>query len=294
VIKSVKNVINGLLFLLILSSLQLVTLAIQPAIADPLPIQPLKPRKRPVPSSSPLLPFFDQTNNPVTVSFPRNQKRDVTPPPPQLNEFDRKVLQTCGPFGSSVSTVSLRRLFAASPDVVGAIKQAIGGEIFPGRRTAQQFNDDLLTIWSNHRGFEHIFCGQLAGSQKIGGLHFAGRYLQLQTEGIAGRLANNSKAEEVVDGEIYTVGVVIVQNGRVIAKDVKKGFAYDANAQTILINATRAFKQFSATSKRACLYTAGNSSQVPFKEVFVKTERAIITFYPDATPSQTDPSCSGR
>ncbi len=252
------------------------------------------PKKRSIkPAKSGLLPFFDQDNNPVTVSVPRNRKVDITPVPPQLNAFDRKVLNTCGTFGSKVGTISIRRLLAESPQVVQQIKQAVGGELFLGRRSENQFRDDLVTIWSNRGAFEHIFCGQIRGSNQIGGLHFVGRYLQLQNQGIAGRLPNNSKAEEVIDGEIYTLGVEVRQGDRVVTKDSKKGYSYVSNAQEILLDATRAFKSFRNTSNanRACLYTVRDSSAPPFKAVFVKTNRAIVTFYPDATPKPNEASC---
>jgi len=252
------------------------------------------PKKRSIkPAKSGLLPFFDQDNNPVTVSVPRSRKVDITPVPPQLNAFDRKVLNTCGTFGSKVGTISIRRLLAESPQVVQQIKQAVGGELFSGRRSENQFRDDLITIWSNRGAFEHIFCGQIRGSNQIGGLHFVGRYLQLQNQGIAGRLPNNSKAEEVIDGEIYTLGVEVRQGNRVVTKDSKKGYSYVSNAQEILIDATRAFKSFRNTSNanRACLYTVRDSSAPPFKAVFVKTNRAIVTFYPDATPKPNEASC---
>ena len=252
------------------------------------------PKKRSIkPAKSGLLPFFDQDNNPVTVSVPRSRKVDITPVPPQLNAFDRKVLNTCGTFGSKVGTISIRRLLAESPQVVQQIKQAVGGELFLGRRSENQFRDDLITIWSDRGAFEHIFCGQIRGSNQIGGLHFVGRYLQLQNQGIAGRLPNNSKAEEVIDGEIYTLGVEVRQGNRVVTKDSKKGYSYVSNAQEILIDATRAFKSFRNTSNanRACLYTVRDSSAPPFKAVFVNTNRAIVTFYPDATPKPNEASC---
>jgi hypothetical protein len=70
------------------------------------------------------------------------------------------------------------------------------------RKSDADFLDDLTAIWFNRRGFEHIFCGDINNSTTIGGLHFAGRYLQLQNQGIAGRLPNNSNREEVIPGEV--------------------------------------------------------------------------------------------
>ena len=252
-------------------------------------------KKRTIKSAkSSLLPFFDQIDNPVAVGVPKNQKVDITPVPPALNAFDQKVLNVCGAFGSKVGTIEIRRLLSESPQVVQQLKQAVGGELFSGRQSDDQFRDDLVTIWSGRSAFEHIFCGQDRGASQIGGLHFVGRYLQLQNQGIAGRLSNNSQAEEVVAGEIYTLGVEIRQGDRVIARDAKKGYSYVSNAQEILVDATRAFKTFKPTTnaKQACLYTVrDDSSAPPFKAVFVKTSRAIVTFYPDATPKPGEAAC---
>ncbi len=290
-VRFIKSGRCGVVLLLMGTSLPI----IQPVVAKSLPSQTVHSSiKRPIkPVKSSLLPFFDQDNNPVTVGVPRNQKVDITPVPPQLNAFDQKVLNTCGTFGSKVSTISIRRLLAESPQVVQQINQTVGGELFSGRRSENQFRDDLVTIWSDRSAFEHIFCGQIRGSNQIGGLHFVGRYLQLQNQGIAGRLPNNSKAEEVIDGEIYTLGVEVRQGDRIVARDSKKGYSYISNAQDILIDATRAFKSFRNTTNatRACLYTVHDSSAPPFKAVFVKTNRAIVTFYPDATPKPNEASC---
>lgn len=290
-VRFVKSSVCGVALLLIGISLPV----IQSVTAKSLRSQTIQsPKKRSTkPAKSGLLPFFDQDNNPVTVGFPRNQKVDITPTPPQLNAFDQKVLNTCGAFGSKVSTISIRRLLSESPQVVQQIKQTVGGELFSGRRSENQFRDDLITIWSDRSAFEHIFCGQIRGSNQIGGLHFVGRYLQLQNQGIAGRLPNNSKAEEVIDREIYTLGVEVRQGDRVVTKDSKKGYSYVSNAQEILLDATRAFKSFrnTANANRACLYTVRDASAPPFKAVFVKTSRAIVTFYPDATPKPSEASC---
>jgi hypothetical protein len=290
-VRFVKSGVCGMALLLIDVSLP----SIQPMTAKSVRSQTIQSsKKRPAkPAKSGLLPFFDQENNPVTVGVPRNQKVDITPVSPQLNAFDQKVLDTCGTFGSKVSTISIRRLLSESPQVVQQIKQTVGGELFSGRRSENQFRDDLVTIWSDRSAFEHIFCGQIRGSNQIGGLHFVGRYLQLQNQGIAGRLPNNSKAEEVIDGEIYTLGVEVRQGDRVVTKDSKKGYSYVSNAQEILIDATRAFKSFrnTANANRVCLYTVHDSSAPPFEAVFVKTNRAIVTFYPDATPKPNEASC---
>ena len=231
-----------------------------------------------------LIPFFDNINNPVPVGFPRGQQLDISPPPPQLNAFDNQVLKVCGSIGSNVSPNQFKNLLSANPQVLDKIQQATRGELRPGRRRRSDFFQDLTNIWFKNKGFEHIFCGQIYNENDIGGLHFSGRYLQLQNQGIAGRLPNNSQREEVVPGVIYTMGVEIKQKNRII-RDVIKGYGYLNNAEEMLVDATKAFK-LQGNLEGACIYnTKDAETGKTFPTIFVRKENAIITYYPDATPS---------
>jgi hypothetical protein len=176
------------------------------------------------------------------------------------------------------------------PDVLRQVKDAVGGELLAGRDTDAEFLDDLTTVWSSREGFEHIFCGELEGPTKIGGLHFFGRYLQLQNEGIGGRLPGNFMKEEVYPGMIQTVGVIIKKDGQTWIDDIK-GYAVISDAQEMLVDATKAFKA-QGNAQGACLLPVqDDDTGKSYKAVFVKgsaqgaARDAIITFYPDATPS---------
>jgi hypothetical protein len=241
-----------------------------------------------------LLPFFDRQNNPIRVDNDA-KPRDISPPPPSLQPFDRKILELCGAtFDAPVSETEFKRLLSFYPDVVQKLKAATNGELKPNRRSDAQFIDDLGTIWFGQKGFKHIFCGELDKGNSIGGLHFYGRYLQFQEQGIAGRidrLSNGRDAKaEVVEGVIYSFGTAIQQGDRMIAQHPIKGYAYVSNAQEMLVDATRAFKVFNVPDtpeSQACLITITDSPSQPFRAVFVKKAGAIRTFYPDATPDET-------
>jgi hypothetical protein len=251
---------------------------------------------KPDPDSEPkqpqtaLLPFFDEIDNPEIHRHPVGIPADITPPPPVLSEFDQAVLNTCGPIGSKVKASAFRQLMEEHPDVLRQVKDAVGGELLAGRDTDAEFVDDLTTVWSSREGFEHVFCGELEGQTKIGGLHFVGRYLQLQKQGIGGRLPDNWKKEEVVPGSIYTLGVVIKKDGQTWIDDLK-GYALVSDAQELLLDATKAFKA-QGNAQGACLSPVlDDETGQSFKAVFVKgsaqgaARDAIITFYPDATPA---------
>ncbi|WP_017652664.1 EndoU domain-containing protein [Fortiea contorta] len=236
------------------------------------------------PQTTQLIPFFDTTDNPVPVGFPAGQKLDISPLPPKLNPFDQAVLDVCGAMGTRVSANKFQQLLTNYPDVLQKLQQVSGGELRPGRRNRAQFLEDLTNIWFKRRGFEHIFCGEIYNANDIGGLHFYGRYLQLQNQGIAGRLANNQTKEEVIPGVIYTMGVVIKQGDRTVT-DVIKGYGYLSNAQEMLLDATKIFK-LQRNNETACIYMVKDiDTGTTFPTVFVRKEKAIVTFYPDATPS---------
>lgn len=234
-------------------------------------------------SDTQLLPFFDNVDNQVPVRFPAGQQVDITPPAPLLNPFDKAVLKLCGPINTRVSSNNFKQLLSYYPDVLQKLQQASGGELRPGRKNKAQFLEDLTNIWFQRRGFEHIFCGEIYNANDIGGLHFNGRYLQLQNEGIGGRLPNNQGREEVIPNVIYTMGVVIKQKNRTVT-DVIKGYSYLSNAEEMLLDATKIFK-LQGNKEGACIYNVRDQETgQSFPTVFVRKEKAIITYYPDATP----------
>lgn len=233
--------------------------------------------------SAQLPPFFDTIQNPVQVRTPRNQSVDVTPPPPQLNAFDQAVLAACGPFGSAVPASRFRKLLQDHPQVLSQVQQAVGGELRPGRRSREAFLEDLTRVWSQRRGFAHIFCGEPKDDGQIGGLHYVGRYWQLQQQGKGGRLPNNTQREEVVPGAVYTVGVIVEAGDRTYT-DTIKGYPYPSNAQELLTDVTRLFKAQGNREGACTARIQDGDSRATFSAVFVGDSSAIITYYPDATP----------
>jgi len=231
-------------------------------------------------NNSKFLPFFDNISNPVNVAV--GGKQDLTPPPPQLNKFDVAINQICGEVGTVVNPVKFQLLLKDFPDVLANIKNYVGGSIVAGRNSDTDFLNDLSDIWFNSQAFDHVFCGE-PEENKIGGLHFVGRYLDLQNRNLAGRLPQSDRKSEVVPDAIYSFGVVMEYGNRQI-KSPMKGYGYTLNAEEILEIAAKAYKNNPISQgKSACLLNITDNDKT-FTNVFVAKNGAIRTFYPDATP----------
>ncbi len=230
--------------------------------------------------------FFDNTNNPVSgLKF--GSPADVTPVAPVLNSFDNAIVNLCSTPGTVVSTTNFKSTMNANPAVLENLRLAISPT-----SSAASFLDELTTIWFNVKGFDHVFCGEPVAGGAIGGLHFVGRYVELESKGLAGRLANNLSNEEVALGAVYTMGVkMLVGTGS--SQSTIKGYSYTLNAEETLRLGAIAYKKNPNTTSTntACLLPVVDDSK-SFKMVFVRRSGGIRTFYPDATPSTTDPTCA--
>jgi hypothetical protein len=234
-----------------------------------------------------LPPFFDSMDNPEIHNFPRGVAVDITPLPPELSPFDRDVLQVCGNLGDRVHAEDFKALLTANPEIFLRIQTAVKGEIFPGRNTATELLEDLTKIWFDRDGFEHIFCGSIDRGQ-LKGMHYVGRYLQLQEQGLAGKLPYNQQQEETIEGVVYTIGVLLKYGDRVLI-DRRTGYALVTDAIELLIAATLAFKAKSRVRSVCTFSVVDADSGHTYPAVFVKEDNAIVTFYPDVTP--TDRPC---
>jgi hypothetical protein len=221
-------------------------------------------------------PFFDTEDRP----------NDPTPRPPTLNAFDQAMLQVCGNWGSRPTLEAFRAKLdepALAADV-DRIFQALDGSIRGERRELKQFKDELAAVWFAEDGFRHVFCGE-PSEQTIGGLHFVGRYLQMQEQGWGG-LAAQCNATEIVP-PVFTFGVRFRTPSGRIGTACPKGYALNLDASEILINATKAFKLMlpRSSGKAMCLFQVTEPNVSPFLAVFVIKGEAVRTFFPDASPS---------
>lgn len=238
------------------------------------------------------LPFFDNVDNPVKIKV--GGKVDMTPPAPALNAFDLAVNATCGPAGKIVSEDEFKSLMRAHPEVLDRIKNFTQGRVFANHtvpESTEAYLDDLTSAWFEIKAFDHIMCGQPEAGKAIGGLHFYGRYLQLQQSGEACRTANFQENEAVPD-VLYSMGASMKAANGGTAKSPVKGYGLTLNAEDMLKAATRAFAENPTQSmdSTACMLPISDDGK-QFTAVFVRRASGIRTFYPDATPAN-DTACS--
>ena len=223
------------------------------------------------PSAPPgLRPFFDTTDA---------GRDDPSPPPPVLAALDRAVLAICGPWGSRPRRAEFRAMLDR-PDLAPAVTRIAGG-LPGGSGSLAQRKDLVAEAWFRRDGFAHVFCGE-PGGNGLGGLHYAGRYLELQQQGLAGLAAPSECRAADIAPPIFTVGVRYrdPEDGS-WRLACPKGYAVDLDAEAILATASGAWADLRGERDGAmCLARLPDGAEA----VVVVKRGGIVTFYPDATP----------
>ena len=223
------------------------------------------------------LPFFDDVDD---------GPGDPSPPAPSLDAFDRGVLEVCGAWGSRPHAQTFRAMLDR-PELqgeVGRIHEALGR----APASLPRFKDELTSIWFGAGGFVHVFCGEPEPGG-VGGLHYRGRYLELQEEGLAG-LAGEAECPETraeIEPPVYTLGLRFrLPRSQAIPPACRTGYAYDLGAGDLLIQATMAYEaNRRAAEAGMCLHEVATPGASPYLAVVVVRGDGVLTFYPDATPA---------
>lgn len=225
------------------------------------------------PPATGLRPFFDEVDA---------GRDDPAPPPPPLSTLDQAVLELCGPWGSRPKRQAFRARLddPALAPAVARIFAAVQG----GRGDLETFKNRLTDIWFARHAFAHVFCGEPRGDE-LGGLHYRGRYLELQEQGIAGLASPRECRANEVEPPVYTIGVRYrPPDGGPLRTACPKGYAYDLDAEALLTVATRASAALRDRRGEAmCLAQIG-----PYAAVVVAQDGKLRTFYPDITPRCDD------
>ena len=240
------------------------------------------------------LPFFDNETNLVTVGVGGDV--DITPEPPMIEPFGAALNQVCGTAGKVTTQAEFKQLLIDHPNVLAELMVYTGGKVFnnrPAHQDQASYLEDLSEAWYEISAFDHIFCGEPTGANKIGGLHYHGRYQQLQASGEACRLPNFNQ-NEVVPGSIYTMGVRMKRANGAWAEFSRKGYGLTLSAVEMLKVITRAFAEnpTQSNSSTGCILEV-TDSDTRYDTVFVRRAKGIRTFFPDATPDfARNPACS--
>ena len=234
------------------------------------------------------LKFFDDETNPVKTG---KGFKDITPPAPPLDKFDKDVLNFCGAPGKVTTAEGFKSLMKSNPDVLKNVFKFTDGKVFQEKNKHSDVNaylNDLTAAWYSLHAFDHIFCGEKSG-RSIGGLHFHGRYQQLESTNEICRM-NNFNSNEVIEGTIYSMGVEMKLANNDIIRHSIKGYGLTLNASDMLLSATRAFSENPTNSNKSehCILGLNDGNAI-YDMVFVRRSNGIRTYYPDATPEKNKP-----
>jgi hypothetical protein len=142
------------------------------------------------------LKFFDDDSNTVRVGT--GGTVDITASAPPIDAFGAAVNEVCGNPGKTTDRIEFVMLMKSHPAVLADLMAFTGGKVFAHKSATSDpdtYLQDVATAWYAIHAFDHIFCGETEGLDKIGGLHYYGRYKQLQDSGEACRLPNYSSNE---------------------------------------------------------------------------------------------------
>lgn len=243
----------------------------------------------------------DYTEKSTKINFEPFFKTDSSDPdyiplPPELTHFDRGVLKVCGDWGTHPDKEDFKILLNCpqNKETVEEIYNRLDHQVITPNADLELFKDELTQIWfspsgmaEGTTGFGHILCGD-PDKIRLGGMHFAGRYLEAQENQWGGAIWNDkSLCDELeVKPPVYTFGMKYLSYDGAVKVKCPNGYAHNLHADDILVHATKAFKELGKDG--TCLYKMENDN---YQSVFVRKNDAILTFYPDLTPEYNNPSC---
>ena len=232
--------------------------------------------------------------NPFFKTDEYNKCYDL-PIAPVLNKFDEAVLDICGDWGHIPKKRDFRNLLDKKDykKYVDEFYEELNHEVFTPNADLTTFKNELAELWFKRHGFTHIMCGQ-PNRNRLGGMHFFGRYLQAQENQWVGRHYDDKIADEVSD-RVFSIPVKFRNSSGELRVNGRKGYDF-LHADEIILHATKAYKglskdlQSGMRRNQKCLYDADGITYV-----FVGRKGSIVTFFADLTPScdrgQTQCSC---
>ena len=198
------------------------------------------------------IPFFrDGSNDSIIRSLPRSV-RNAIPDAPMMTKFDEEVLNLCGGLGTDVDKAGFIRLLN-DPKLQGDVDEIyrfLDGTLGGGDKKLSigEFKEKLAEIWFEAGAFRTVMCGVVRGPGRdcecggLAGLHFSGRFLQLQKMGVAGISLDDrcTYFGPLVSGRVYKVPLIFFDtNGFGMKCD--EGYVYGLNSQEIIKFGTKLY-----------------------------------------------------
>ncbi|MBQ4874848.1 MAG: EndoU domain-containing protein [Rickettsiaceae bacterium H1] len=213
---------------------------------------------------------------------------------PTITNFDKTALEQCGYWGKHVRRKDLESLFSGEPLLF--LYEKLNHSVITKNADVETFKKELTDIWVKSNGFQHIICGEPGHrrnnkNNQLGGLHYVGRYLELQDKNWGG-LNTNCKRQNI-KFPVYTIGIdFLTPNGNIHTK-CPSGYNYQQSVSDIILKGTKAFKKarknnnFSTNSRNAaCTYNSAGMNYT-----FVTRNNAIVTFYSNLKPPRNNKDC---
>lgn len=237
-------------------------------------------------------PFFDTRANQVYVDYPRRMKQDITPPPPQIDPWEERLLALCGYPGDYPEPGAFRSLIESDSQLLQGLTQALDCPNNDPSCSREMILDRATDLWFLADGFRRVFCGEFYPN-RIEGPNYRAAFLQMQRRGWAGLMAPHKGREEIIPGLIYSIGIEHEWRGQRIKTVAAHGYFYSLDARQLLIQGTRAITLLGTPIiKQACRYVIKDSdTQKSFYSVIIGKDEGIKTFYPTALPDRTLRSC---
>lgn len=230
-------------------------------------------------------PFFDQRNNNVYTDYPHKIRQDITPPPPNVSQFEERLLAICGYPNDYPEPGAFRSLIESSPELLEKLSVALDCNDANPDCKHDMLLDRITDLWFLADGFRRVFCGE-PSAKKIEGPHYRAAYLQFQRRGWAGLMPPHKGREEIIPGLIYSIGIEYEWHGQRIQTPVSPGYFYTLDATDLLVHGTRAINLLGAPdTKQACRYTINlavnaNNKVNTLNSIVIGKDGGLKTFYP--------------
>ncbi|MFD2207517.1 EndoU domain-containing protein [Kiloniella antarctica] len=177
--------------------------------------------------------FFDTQNEKIN---------DPTPHAPIITKIGHEVLRLCGDWESAVSQVEFLKMLSGKhgDELLNLLQIRMNNDglslnVMRGilyKDNGERLKIDFTKIWFDANGFRHIFCGE-PKANKVAGLHYRGRYLQMQEEGWGGIDLSCHRMQ--ISQPVYTIGIFYQRPNKSKRRSCVKGYSHSLDAEELFL-----------------------------------------------------------